>query len=50
LFPEEEIKTLVEYTVTKDNITRLLKKRFRKEGEYNGEWVMIKEVPVGLVH
>jgi site-specific recombinase XerD len=47
LFPEEELKTLVEYALTKNQITNLLKDGFRKEGEFNGEWVMIKQVPVG---
>ena len=30
LFPEEELKTLVEYALTRDDITRLLKKRIQK--------------------
>jgi len=47
LFPEEEMKTMVEYASNKEGITKLLEDGFRKEGEFEGEWVMIKQVPVG---
>jgi len=47
LFPDEVLKTMVKYASTKDQITGLLEDGFRKEGEFNGEWVMIKQVPVG---